>query len=111
MPKPPLDFCIDSFEYKEKTGENRYSDPIYADPVLIERCRIDRSAAYTSTTSGKQLLYNGVVFCYGGMTTPMLEFQSGSVLVFDGKEHTITNVIPIYVAYNNTIYSYEIEVI
>lgn len=68
MPKPPAKFCIDSFVYKEYVGENNWSEPIYADPVLIERCRIDRGAAYTSTMSGKQLLYNAVVFCYEGMT-------------------------------------------
>lgn len=111
MPKPPKDFCIDSFVYLEKTGENRYSEPEYADPILIEHCRIDRGAAYTSTTSGKQLLYNAVIFCYEGITTPLPEFKVESVLQFDGQDHTVTKVIPIYEAYAPTIYSYELEVI
>lgn len=111
MPKPPIEFCIDSFIYIEYVGENDYSEPVYADPILVEHCRIDRSTAYTSTTSGKQLLYKGVVFCYEGISTPMLGFKERSVLQYDGKDHVVTDAIPIYEAYNNTIYSYELEVI
>ncbi|RST57677.1 minor capsid protein [Siminovitchia terrae] len=111
MLKPPKDFCIDAFEYKEYLGENDWSEPQYAKPILIEHCRIDRGAEYTSTTSGKQLLYNAVVFCYGGITTPLPAFKTESVLVFDGIEHVVTKVIPIYEAYSTTIYSYELEVV
>jgi len=44
MPKPPKEFCIDSMEYKEYLGTNHWSEPIYAEPILIEHCRIDRGA-------------------------------------------------------------------
>lgn len=111
MPKPPKEFCIDSFEYKEKVGENKYSEPIYDEPILIEHCKIDRGTKYTSTTSGKQLLYNAVVFCYEDITTPLPEFKVQSVLVFDGRDHVVTNAIPIYEAFEKIIYSYELEVV
>lgn len=111
MPKPPIEFCVDSFVYKEYAGEDNWSQPLYAAPVLIEKCRIDRGAAYTSTTSGKQLLYNAIVFCYEGMTTPLPVFKVQSVLEYDGQEHVVTKVIPILEAYSTTIYSYEIEVV
>lgn len=111
MPKPPKDFCIDSFGYKEYLGENDWSEPIYGDSVLIEHCRIDRGAEYSSSTSGKQLLYNAVVFCYEGITEPIPEFKVESILHFDGIDHKLTKVIPIYEAYEKTIYSYELEVV
>lgn len=111
MPKVPKEFCIDSFKYKEYLGENNWSEPQYAGPITIENCRIDRGTEYTSTTSGKQLLYNAVIFCYEGITNPLPEFRTKSVLVFDEIEHIITKVIPVYEAYEKTIYAYEIEVI
>lgn len=111
MPKPPKDFCIDSFEYKEYIGLNEWSEPSFAKPITIEHCRIDRSAQYTSTTSGKQLLFNAIVFCFEGITTPLLDFKAESILYFDGKDHVVTDVIPIYEAYSKTIYSYELEVV
>lgn len=111
MPKPPKQFCIDSFEYKEYLGENDWSEPEYAEPVIINYCRIDRGAEYTSTTSGKQLLYNALIFCYADITDPLPEFKPQSVLIFDGKEHVITKVITIYEAYDKDLYSYELEVI
>ncbi|MEA1855590.1 putative minor capsid protein [Cytobacillus sp. OWB-43] len=111
MPKPPQKFLIDAFYYKEYIGENDWSEPEYADSVLIEHCRIDRGAAYSSSASGKQLLYNAVVFCYEGMTTPIPKFKVQSVLHFDDTNHIVTKVIPIYEAYSTTIYSYELEVV
>lgn len=111
MPKPPKKFCIDSFDYKEHLGENDWSEPVYAEPILIEHCRIDRGAKYSSSSSGKQLLYNAVVFCYEGITTPLPEIKVQSVLHFDGRDHIVTEVIPIYEAYDRTIYSYELEVV
>ncbi|WP_203334356.1 putative minor capsid protein [Planococcus beigongshangi] len=111
MPKPPAEFCVDSFEYKEYTGTNEWSEPEYARPFVIEHCRIDRGASYTSTTSGKQLLYNAVLFCYEGITSPLPKFKPQSIIRFDGNDHTVTKVIPIYEAYRPVLYSYELEVV
>ena len=111
MPKPPAEFCVDSFKYTEYEGINDWSEPSYAKPILIEHCRIDRGTEYSSSSSGKQLLYNAVVFCYEGITTPLPLFKTESILSFDGQDHTVTKVIPIYEAYEQTIYSYELEVV
>ena len=111
MPKVPKEFCIDSFTYKEYLGLNSWSEPHYAEPITINHCRIDRGAEYTSTTAGKQLLYNAVIFCYAGITEPMRDFKNESKVDYDGQEHTIIKVIPIYEAYSNEIYAYELEVV
>ena len=111
MPKVPKEFCIDSFEYREYLGDDNWSEPIYADPIRIEHCRIDRGAEYSSSSSGKQLLYNAVIFCYEDITTPLPAFKAQSIVIFDDIEHVITKVIPIYEAYKKTLYSYELEVV
>jgi len=111
MPKPPKEFCVDSFIYKEYAGTNNYSEPIYIDPIIIANCRIDRGSYYTSTTSGKMLLYNAVIFCYEGITTPLTAFKTQSVISYDGIDHVITKVIPIHEAYSTKLYSYELEVV
>lgn len=112
MPKPPLKFLVDSFSYHEYLGEDDWSQPIYAQPApLIQSCRIDRGAEYSSNTSGKQLLYNAVIFCYEGLTDPLPDFKTQAILNFDGQDHTVTKVIPVYEAYSKTIYSYELEVV
>jgi len=111
IPKPPKEFCFDSFEYKEYVGLNRYSEPEYAEPVTIEHCRIDRGAEYSSTTSGKQLLYNAVVFCFEGITDPLPDFKTESIIRFDGIDHKLTKVIKNYEPFRKVIYSYELEVV
>lgn len=111
MPKVPKEFCIDDFIYKEYIGENNWSEPEYKPGTIIKNARIDRGSEYSSSSSGKQLLYHAVVFCYEGITTPIPTFKEQSLLVFDGKDHVITKVIPIYEAYSNKLYSYELEVV
>ena len=111
IPKPPKEFCIDSFEYLEYDGLNDWSEPSFKGAVTISHCRIDRGTEYSSTSSGKQLLFNAVVFCYAGITDPLPEFKTESKIIYDNQEHVITKVIPIYEAYDNVLYSYELEVV
>lgn len=111
MPKPPAEFCIDSFEYKAYAGLNNWSEPQYAEEITIKNARIDRGASYSSSTTGKVLLYNAVIFCYEGITTPLPAFKTQSIIHFDDQDHKITKVIPIYEAYDKVIYSYELEVV
>lgn len=111
MPKPPPEFCIDSFVYRERLGEDRWSEPRYARPTTIRRCRIDRGDEYSTPAAGKQLLYSAIIFCYAGVTEPLPAFRAQSLAIFDGKEHTIVKVIPIYEPYRDVIYSYELEVV
>ena len=111
MPKVPEEFCIDSFVYEEYEGVNSWNAPSYAAPKKINNVRIDRGAEYSSNRSGKQLLYNSLIFCYEGISTPLLPFKTESKITFDDVEHIITKVIPIYEAYEKKLYSYEIEVV
>lgn len=110
MPKPPKEFCIDSFVYREFISDG-WNGPQYKEPITVEHCRIDRGAEYSQSSAGKVLLFNAVVFCYEGITTPLPEFKTESILHFDGIDHKLTKVIPVYEAYEKTIYSYELEVV
>lgn len=111
MPKPPKQSCIDSFEYKAYLGINDWNEPEYAAAITINNCRIDRGAEFTSDRSGKQLLYNAVIFCYEGITTPIPKFKTESIVIYDDVEHVITKVIPNYEAYQKSLFSYELEVV
>ena len=112
MLKPPIEFCIDSFEYVAYLGEDdRYGEPVFDTPITINNCRIDRGAEYTATTAGKQLLYNAVIFCYADITTPLPKFTTQSIIKYDDADHVVTKVIPIYEPFKSAIYAYELEVV
>ncbi|MCP1102591.1 hypothetical protein M2454_001903 [Aequitasia blattaphilus] len=110
-PKPPEEFLIDAFQYCEVQGEASWGETIYAEPVDIQVCRIDRESRYTFDGTGRHLLYNAVIFCYTGMSTPMPGFKEMSKIIFDEKEHILTKVVPIYEPYTKELYSYELEVV
>lgn len=111
MPKPPKEFLVDSFIYREYLGEGDWNKPKYGEEKTISFCRIDRGSQYTFSTNSKQLLYNAVIFCYEGMTDPMLGFKAQSLVIYDGTEHTVTKVDRLTEAYTDDLYSYELEVV
>ena len=94
MMKPPKEFLVDSFEYQEIIGRNDWNEPIYSDPVEVKFCRIDDGAQYTFNTSGRQLLYNGLIFCYQDLTEPMIDFKVEGIAKYRSKKHLKTNSMP-----------------
>ena len=112
MKKPPIETMIDSFVYHEYISDDGdWGKPEYAEPVTINKCRIDRGSQYSNSASGKQLLYSGLLFCYTDMTTPCLEFKEQSKIVYDGKEHIVTKVITVMEACENKVYCHELEAV
>lgn len=109
-PKPPIKSLIDSFEYHEYVGINDWSEPLCAPGVTIKNVRIDRSVNY-SVSNEKTILYNGVIFCYEGLTEPLLDFKKQSKVHFDGQDKTIVKVIVNKEPFKDTIYSIELEVV
>ena len=99
MMKPPKEFLVD------------WNEPIYSDPVEIKFCRIDDGAQYTFSTSGRQLLYNGLIFCYQDLTEPMIDFKVEGLVKYNDQEHTILRVITVKEAFKDKLYAYELEVI
>lgn len=111
IPKPPKSSLIEAIVYREYVDEGDYNKKLYADAVTIKHVRIDRSPKFIWTGNGKVLLYNAVVFCYDGLTTPLPKFKEQSLLDFDGQEHTITQVITTKEFDTDKLYSYELEVV
>lgn len=109
--KPPIEFLTDTFEYKEYLGTNDWSEPQFSKGIEIKHSRIDKGSEYSNSSGGKQLLYNGLIFCYANRTAPMVDFKTQSKVIYDENEHTITRVLPIKEPLSDKLYAYEIEVI
>lgn len=111
IPKPPIESLVDTVVYGQITGKDDYQRPMYAAPVTISNVRIDRTTKYSYTSGGRDILYNAVIFCYAGMTTPLQDFIIESRVTFDGQEHIITNVLKNHEPYSDEMYSIELEVV
>ncbi|MCT1798475.1 minor capsid protein [Aerococcus viridans] len=112
MFKPPKSVLNETVEYLEYKGTDRYNEPSYAEPVMIEHVRIDRTSNYTSGTGGETLLWNAIVFCFVGVSTNLPQMlKEKSIVRFDGKDHIINKVATTKEPYANATYSFELEVI
>jgi hypothetical protein len=111
IPKPPIETLVDEMVYEQITEKDDYQRPMYAAPVTISDVRIDRTTKYNYTSGGRTILYNAVIFCYAGLSTPMLDFLEESRVTFDGQEHIIINVLKNHEPYSDAIYSIELEVV
>lgn len=111
IPKPVRDMLNESVVYKPYEGEGDWNKPIFGQQVEVDKVRIDRTPVYSASTAGKMLLYNAVVFCYSGLTTPLPDFKEQSILEFDGVEHVIKKVITLKDPYSDSLYGVELEVV
>lgn len=111
LTRPPKKFLIHDIQYMEHVGNDDWQKPVFADPVTVKNVRVDNTPEYSVDADGLSLRYNALVFCYNGLSEPFPEFKTQSRIIFDGNEHTITRVVPVYEAYSDAIYSYELEVI
>lgn len=111
IPKPVRDMLNESVVYKPYEGEGDWNKPIFGRQVEVDKVRIDRTPVYSASTAGKVLLYNAVVFCYSGLTTPLPDFKEQSILEFDGVEHVIKKVITLKDPYSDSLYGAELEVV
>lgn len=111
IPKPPISTLVDEFLYYPYNGTDDYGKSLFGEETKIIHVRIDRSSRYTVSSTGKELMYNAVIFCYEGLTHPIPEITPRSKVVFDGKEHIIAAVIPNKEPYTGDLYSIEIEVV
>lgn len=102
---------VDSFTYHELTSKDNKHQPTYADGVLVNFCRIDRTrSSYRSKEEDKSTIY-AVIFCYPGMTSPALDFKERAKVVFDGEEHIIQRIVTVTQPYSSDVFAYEIEVV
>lgn len=112
MLKVPKRMLVDEFIYEEYEGAgSRDKKPIYSEPITVKYTRIDRHTVFSRDTNDSKVIAKAVIFCYADHTTPFKLYKERSLVGFDGKEYTITNVIPIKHWALDMIWAYELEVI
>ena len=110
--KPPLETLVDSFIYEEYLSDDGdWGKAEYAPEKEIKNVRIDRGSQYSNSSSGKQLLYNAVIFCYPNLTTPCPKFVEQSRITIGNRTMIITKVDTVVEPYEPKVYCYELEVV
>lgn len=102
---------VDSFEYAEYDGEDRYGQAKYKDSETIEQVRIDRNSVFSRDTNDTKILASAVIFVYASASQPFKAFKEQSKITFDGKDHTLKKVVYVTEPYDSTPFAYELEVI
>lgn len=111
MIKMDAKLLVDDFIYREINGKDNKHQPVYADDLLITKCRIDRTSYYYRDSKEQKLSDMSVIFCYEGITTPLPKFKEQSLVVFDGTERVLKKVITITKPYSKDVFAYELEVV
>ena len=111
MLKVPKRMLVDEFVYKEYLGIERDKKPAYSEAITVKNTRIDRQTVFSRDTNDSKIVARAVIFCYADHTTPFKPYKERSLVEFDGKEYTVTNVIPIKHWALDKIWAYELEVI
>ena len=111
MLRVPKHMLVDEFNYSEYIGIGREKKPVYSEAITVKYTRIDRQTVFSRDTNDTKVVARAVIFCYADHTTPFKPFKEQSLVEFDGKKHTVTNVIPIKHWVLDKVWAYELEVI
>ena len=111
MLRIPKSVLVDKFIYREYIGIGRDKQPTYGEPINIDFVRIDRHTVFSRDTNDARIVAKAVIYCYADHTTPFLPYLERSLIEFDGKEYTITNLITVNHWARNEVWAYELEVI
>lgn len=102
---------VHEFEYHEYTGQDRFKQPNYDEPLTVSKVRVDESSVFSRDGDQKRILANAVIFVYNGYSEPFVEFKEQSKIVFNGKDYLLSKVIPIAEPYSDKLFSVELEVV
>lgn len=111
MLRVPKHMLVDEFNYSEYIGIGRDKKPEYSEAIEIKYVRIDRQTVFSRDTNDVKIIAKAVIFCYADHTTPFKAFKERSIVSFDDKKYTLTNVIPIKHWALDKVWAYELEVI
>lgn len=102
---------VDSFEYAEFDGNDRYGQPQFKEIESVKYVRIDRNSVFSRDTNDMKILASAVIFVYASASQPFKAFKEQSKITFDGKDHTLKKVVYVTAPYDSTAFAYELEVI
>jgi hypothetical protein len=105
----PLPLLIHSVEYRERIDDDRWGEK-FADPVTIERVRVQPIASYRRKTGEREREKPNesfVLFFDMKNSRPLVNFKEKSKVIFQGKEYSVIRVSEFH-AFDTT--SHHIEV-
>mgnify|MGYP003450490507 CR=1 FL=1 len=109
-------WLINSVTIKKALDTDEWGNAIYAEPMKIERVRVDLTPTYSGSDNERSLVANGVVFLYSEFSTPFQEITQGylnSVLLIDKftQEYLIKQISPLFNVEDGSLFGYELEVL
>lgn len=97
--------------YRAYNGTDDFGSPTYGNPVTIERVRIDETTVFSRDGTQTRIVANGVIFIDAVNSSPFLNFEEQSLIIFNGRELVVQKVIPYYQPFSADIHHYELEVL
>lgn len=106
--KPTL---VHKVQYSEYIGQDRNHKPRYKDTETLDHVRVDITRTYNQTSNAETTTISAVLFMYRTLSTPFKKLLEKSIIVHGGKTYKIHKVVDCTEPYNDSIFSYEVELI
>ena len=113
MKAPPIPkwTLVHTVDYAAFSEMDDYGNNVFAEPVTIERVRVDETPVFSHDGIQKQLVANAVIFVDAMHSKPFVAFTEQSQIIFKEREMVIQKVIPCYQPGTDEIHHYELEVL
>ena len=109
----PKSWLIHTIIYEEKIpGKDSYGNPLFDNPVAIERVRFDDSTVFSRDNTQTKVLADAVIFVdsTNSINVPS-RFVEESKITFNGRGYVLKKIVDCYYPRKNEIRHFELEVI
>lgn len=113
LTKVPKEACQQSIILKVNEEETDDWGKHGTADVTINNCVVQLGTVYSGSNNDRQVVANGIIFLYAGITTPlptMSKDMLGSAVEYQGKEYTIKTINENLEPFSKKLWSYELEI-
>ncbi|CAH1857473.1 putative minor capsid protein [Convivina intestini] len=114
IPKVPKALCNQNIIYKRPGDPDDWGGVGSTIDTPIANCVVQLQTICSGTNNNREVVANGSVYLYAGITTPMptlTKTNQGDVISFDGIDYTVKTIIEHRDPLSNDIWSYKLEVL
>lgn len=102
---------IHSCDYEEPESSDRDGNPVYSEPVTLERVRIAPIFATERATEGEAKNDKLTLYYAPFISSPAIIPQELARITWQGKRYTIRSITPCYTRDDDTVHHYEAALI
>lgn len=115
IPKIPKKYCNQSVILRKLTGKDEWQNKLFEPDVTLINVIFQSETIYSGSNNSREVVATGIVYLFNSIAEPfpliIAGKHEGSEIEFEGRTYVVEKIVDNRNPFDNTVYSYELEVI